>query len=558
MSQNLTDFRVFVQLVWSHLALPNPTPVQYDIAHYLQNGPRRLVIEAFRGVGKSYITSAFVAHQLLLNPELKILVVSASKIRSDDFSTFVQRLILEMRVIRHLAPTPDQRNSKISFDVGPATASHSPSVKSVGITGQLAGSRADLIVADDVEVPNNSATQVMRDKLSESVKEFDAILKPDGRVVFLGTPQTEQSLYELLPERGYETRIWPAQYPEDGALSKYGNRLAPLFTKRLTEKKAFPNDPTDPKRFDADDLAERRLSYGRAGYSLQFMLDTSLSDADRYPLKLQDLLVMNLNAETGPSKLVWSPTPANIISDLPCVGLRGDFYYEPFEVSSEWTEYNGALLTVDPAGRGKDETAYNVTKFLNGYVFLLDFGGYIESGYSEKTLKALADVAHQYSCNYCLVEANWGDGMFSELFKPYLNAVHPITIEEVKHYTNKEKRIIDTLEPVLNQHKLVVNKKALHKDFQSTQNLPPETALHYQLAYQLTRLTHQKGAIPHDDRVDALAIATAYWSEHLALTAEQAIERRNEKLLKEDLDRFVRGMSINRGAPQRKHKTWLG
>ena len=230
MNQNLTDFRVFVQLVWSHLGLPNPTPVQFDIAHYLQNGPRRLVIEAFRGVGKSYITSAFVAHQLLLNPELKILVVSASKIRSDDFSTFVQRLILEMRVIRHLAPTPDQRNSKISFDVGPATASHSPSVKSVGITGQLAGSRADLIVADDVEVPNNSATQVMRDKLSESVKEFDAILKPDGRVVFLGTPQTEQSLYELLPERGYETRIWPAQYPEDGALSKYGNRLAPLFT----------------------------------------------------------------------------------------------------------------------------------------------------------------------------------------------------------------------------------------------------------------------------------------------------------------------------------------
>ena len=167
---DIQDFRVFLQICWQHLGLPEPTPVQYDIGAYLQKGPRRLVIEAFRGVGKSYITSAFVAHQLLLDPEKKILVVSASKIRSDDFSTFVQRLIIEMRVLQHLAPAPDQRNSKISFDVGPATASHSPSVKSVGITGQLAGSRADLIVADDVEVPNNSATQLMRDKLSESIK----------------------------------------------------------------------------------------------------------------------------------------------------------------------------------------------------------------------------------------------------------------------------------------------------------------------------------------------------------------------------------------------------
>ena len=171
----LIDFRNFLYLVWRHLNLPEPTPIQYDIANYIQNGPRRLVIEAFRGVGKSYITSAFVVHQLLINPELKVLVVSASKTRSDDFSTFTQRLIHEMPILNHLKPREEQRASKISFDVGPAAASHSPSVKSVGITGQLAGSRADLVVADDIEIPNNSATQMMRDKLGESIKEFDAV-----------------------------------------------------------------------------------------------------------------------------------------------------------------------------------------------------------------------------------------------------------------------------------------------------------------------------------------------------------------------------------------------
>ena len=92
----LLDFRNFLFLVWQHLNLPDPTPVQYDMASYLQDAPKRAVIEAFRGVGKSYITSAFVCWKLLLDPETKVLVVSASKVRSDDFSTFTQRLIHEL------------------------------------------------------------------------------------------------------------------------------------------------------------------------------------------------------------------------------------------------------------------------------------------------------------------------------------------------------------------------------------------------------------------------------------------------------------------------------
>lgn len=86
------DFRKFIYLVWKHLNLPEPTPVQYDIARYLQHGPRRCVIEAFRGVGKSWVTAAFVCWLLWRNPQLRILVVSASSARADAFSTFVKRL----------------------------------------------------------------------------------------------------------------------------------------------------------------------------------------------------------------------------------------------------------------------------------------------------------------------------------------------------------------------------------------------------------------------------------------------------------------------------------
>ena len=224
----LRDFRNFVYLVWKHLNLPDPTPIQYDMADYLQGGPRRMVIQAFRGVGKSYITCAYVVHQLLLDPDKKFMVVSASKSRADDFSTFSQQIITQLPICQHLIAKDTQRWSKIAFDVGPARASGSPSVKSVGISGQLTGSRADVIIADDVEVPNNSATQMMREKLGESVKEFDAVLKPDGRVIYLGTPQCEMSLYEELRNRGYELRIWPARYPAEALRAKYSDRLAPL------------------------------------------------------------------------------------------------------------------------------------------------------------------------------------------------------------------------------------------------------------------------------------------------------------------------------------------
>ncbi|SVB50770.1 uncharacterized protein METZ01_LOCUS203624, partial [marine metagenome] len=234
-------------LCWKFLNLPEPTPIQYDIADYLQSNERRLVIEAFRGVGKSWITSAFVCHQLLLNPQRNILVVSASKNRADDFSTFTQRLINEMPILQHLIPRDTQRHSKISFDVAPALASHAPSVKSMGITGQLTGSRADLIIADDVESANNSQTQLMRDRLSETVKEFDAIIKPDvGRIIFLGTPQTEMSLYNTLEERGYKTKIWTALYPDKTQTVGYGHKLASVISE-VTDKEG---KPTDPLRFD--------------------------------------------------------------------------------------------------------------------------------------------------------------------------------------------------------------------------------------------------------------------------------------------------------------------
>jgi len=534
MDRILGDFRLFAFLVWKHLNLPKPTVVQYDIAHYLQHGPRRAVIEAFRGVGKSWLTSAFVCWLLLKNPQTKILVVSASKDRADQFSTFVKRLINEVPILQHLKPEVGQRDSMIAFDVGPATPDHSPSVKSVGITGQLAGSRADVLIADDVEVPNNSQTQTMRDRLSEAVKEFDAILKPGGRIIYLGTPQTEMSLYNQLPERGYEIRVWPALYPEVSKIDAYKGTLAPMIVAALKKDPTIAGTTTDAQRFSDVDLMERRTSYGRAGFALQFMLDTSLSDGDRYPLKISDLIVMNLNASMGHTKVAWAADPALIVNDLPNVALTGDKYYRPMWKSDQMTEYTGAVMFIDPSGRGSDETGYAVTKHLMGNIFLMDAGG-LRLGYSKESLEALARIAMKHQVKLIQVESNFGDGMFTELLKPVLGRIYPCTVEEVRASGQKELRIIETLEPVMSSHRLVVDQALIERDYRTA-----ETDIKYSLFYQMTRITKDRGALVHDDRLDAVEGAVRYWTKAMARDNEKADQQHREKLLMQELKKFSR------------------
>lgn len=536
------DFRNFLWHVWKALGMPNPTPLQYDIAAYLQNGPRRCVIEAYRGIGKSFITAAFACWLLWRDPQHKIMVVSASKERADAFSVFVKRLIDTIPELAHLKPKPDQRNSNLAFDVGPAIPDQSPSVKSVGITGQLTGSRADTIIADDIEVPKNSMTVVQREKLAELIKEFDAVVKPGGRIIYLGTPQTEESIYNKLPERGYEIRIWPARYPIDmKQRNAYGDRLAPVVADAFDANPKLAWKAVETVRFSEQDLLEREASYGRSGFMLQFMLDTTLSDSERYPLKLSDLIVMDVDREVAPVRVVWSRAPEYVINDIPSVGFTGDRLHRPMYVAKDVEEYQGKVMAIDPSGRGGDETGYAVVNLLRG-MFYLRRAGAVKGGYEDEDLEQLAHIARAEKVSAIVIEANFGDGMFTKLLKQVLSRIYPCPIVEVKHYgVSKERRIIDTLEPVLNQHRLVVDQSLLVADQRTEKQM-------YQLFYQLTRITKDRGSLRHDDRIEALAIAVAYWADQL----ERDLTREEERFAEEQADavyeEFIRSVTGNASA----------
>ena len=532
------DFKLFLQALWDQLDLPQPTRAQYAIADYIQHGPKRLQVQAFRGVGKSWITGAFVLWTLFKDPEKKIMIISASKERADNMSIFLQKLIIETPWLNHLQPkSDDARWSRISFDVN-CSPHQAPSVKSVGITGQLTGSRADLMVLDDIEVPGNSMTEMMREKLLQLCTEAESILTPydNSRIMYLGTPQTTFTVYRKLAERNYKPFIWPARFPKN--ITPYEGLIAPQLQEDI-DNGALPWGCTDPDRFDDDDLVDREASMGRSNFALQFMLDTSLSDAEKFPLKMADLVITSVNPTDAPENIVWCSDPANILKDLPTVGLPGDYFYSPMQLQGEWSGYTETICSVDPSGRGADETAAAYLSQKNGLIYLHEMRAY-RDGYSDNTLLDILRGCKKYGATTLVVESNFGDGIVAELFKKHIiQTKQRIHVDEVRANVRKEERIIDTLEPVLNQHRLIVNKSVVEWDYNSNRDAAPEERLLYMLFYQMSRMCRQKYAVKHDDRLDCLAQGVKYYIDALSISAQEQINLRKREEWDDMLEQFI-------------------
>lgn len=540
------DFRRFMWYVWIKvLLLPPPTRVQYDIANFLATGKRRRMVQAFRGVGKSYITAAYIVWRLWRNPDEKIMVVSANEDFAKEISGFIRKILFSCDFLADLRPRGDNRDNIQAFEVGLAKTSKSPSVKAVGITGQLTGSRATIVLFDDVEVPKNSATETQREKLEKLTGEAADVLVPNGEIIYLGTPQSIQSIYRKLPSKGYEVRVWPARYPKEEDLSKYDGLLAELILGDLqqdpTLSKPLPGcdlagSPTDPKRFTHQELLEKEAEKGRSEFALQYQLDTRLADEDKYPLKLRDLIIMDIDKEVAPAKVVWASGLDQRLKELENVGLDGDGWYGPMHLSDRFEPYHGAVMFIDPSGKGTDETTYCVTKMLHGQVFVRRWGGLLD-GYTPETLETLARIAKEEGVNLVKVEENFGSGMFTALLSPVLNRIHPCQIDEYRVTGQKEVRIIQKLEPALSSHRVVVDRSLV------VASLKGDTSSVYDGFYQLTRLTRDRGSLKHDDRIEILSEAVAHWQDQLRVDQDRA-----EKLAKDRaMDAEVRRMQAAAG-----------
>jgi hypothetical protein len=356
--------------------------------------------------------------------------------------------------------------------------------------------------------------------------------------MYLGTPQTVFTVYRKLAERNYRPFVWPSRYPRKGKLSQYEGLLAPQIVEDI-DNGVEDWEVTDPDRFSNEDLLEREAAMGRSNYMLQFQLDTSLSDAEKFPLKMADLIVTAVNPDTAPDSVVWCADPRNVIKDLPTVGLPGDYFYSPMSLQGEWSPYTETICSIDPSGRGSDETAAAYISQKNGFLYLHEMRAY-KDGYSDGTLLDILRGCKKYGVTKLLIESNFGDGIVCELFKKHLQQTQQnIDIEETRANVRKEDRIIDSLEPVLNQHRLIIDRAVIEWDYNSNKDTPSESRLLYMLFYQMSRMCREKGAVKHDDRLDCLSQGIQYYTDALSISAYEAVKSRKQEEWIYDLESWI-------------------
>lgn len=512
------------------------TEIQRDIAAYLQYGPMNLMIQAQRGQAKSTITACFAVWSLIHSPTLRVLVLSAGGTQASEVSTLIVRMILNMPELECLRPDRNNgdRTSVEAFDVHYTLkgVDKSPSVACVGVTGNLQGKRANLLIADDIESTKNAMTAVQREHLLHLTKDFSSLVDT-GRIVYLGTPQSMESIYNSLPSRGFQVRIWTGRYPTPKQRENYGDMLAPYITTRLDQDPSLgtgggllgdQGKPIDPELLDEDKLQRKELDQGPSYFQLQHMLNTKLMDALRFPLKLVDMIVMRITgSEWFPMTIKRGFGGANVVQfsiDAFRFGMQ-----RPHEVSQETGKLQGKVMYVDPAGGGRnaDETAYAIVGFLNGNCFLHAWGG-VPGGYAISGLEELAKLAKLHKVTTVIIEKNMGFGSFREIWTPVLKKHHDCRIEDdLVGPKQKELRIIDVLEPVIARGSLIVNEDGIAAEQQSLQQYGFDKRMTYGLMFQLAKITRDRGALVHDDRADALAGAVAYWIPYMVLDQDKRL-----------------------------------
>lgn len=539
------SFRNFMFKTWKSLGFPPPTPLHYDMADYLQYGSlgmeacggfnalatdQRLILMAFRGAAKSYVTVTFSLWVLYRNPDLQVLVTSATGGYAKDNAAFAFKMLNTFDWLAWMKPHASERQSALSFDIHDCNVAKDSSFTCVGIEGQLTGRRADLVIPDDVETPNTSATENARVDLGKRIGEFAAIKKPGGSIIYLGTAQHEETIYlKLEQERGFTLRMWPAHYPRPEEVVRYGHRLGPMILKDLAANKNLAGTSTEPTRFDEADLAGRRLEWGRTEYDRQYHLFLDAGLSDDKPLKLRDLIVLDLTPKSGvPAVASWSTLKQfrmeSTETGIDVDSLPSDPHVHAPAHVEQWGPCSSVRCFVDPSGDGGDETCWTIVGERYGMLYLL-WQGSSRKGFSKEVLQAIVSDCATWGVTEIEVEENFGQGMFAALLRPEIRDYKkPLTAgmghnggpklddwkcNVVETHTGKqakEVRIVSTLEPIISGHRLIVNAAVLRRDFHIPyEDLEDAKRRFYRLTYQLTRLTKTKGALVHDDRIDSLA-----------------------------------------------------
>lgn len=515
------------------------TPMQRDMINFIDTQYDHFMVQMPRGQGKTVINAISAVYDLIQDPTARIAIFSGNDEMAQEIAGYIFKIFSNTPELAFMLPDRKLRDkaSTTIFSVCGYLKGldKSPSVRCRPIFGGFQGIRADKVIADDVEMLSNSATAEQRDKLRMYIQELESLLdgsKERQMIMVLGTPQSNDSVYNQLPSLGFNVRIWTARIPTREALEYYGDFLAPyvrdMYDKNPDKRTGYGLDgnrgaPTDPSRYDEDVLNRKEKTQTAGGmFDLQYMLCTSLADKDRYPLNLSKMLFMPMSELTAPTFINTIRSPQRLIKLPMGFSVPKAKLYDVMSVGELTDTYESIVMYIDPSGGGivsQDELAYAVVKSLNGNVFVDKVHG-LKGGFEDSNLEHLAGIiGHYWSLNIpfvCYVEDNYGNGMFRDLLQSVLKSKN-IRVELIgdKVSGQKETRIIGTMLPMLESNRLVFNSELIESDISSLEQHPIRSRTSYSLFHQMKHLTPERKSLRHDDRLDALAGALKFFADLL-------------------------------------------
>lgn len=518
----IDNFYIFYVYAFAWLGLPAPTRMQLEIARYIsdKSHPHRLVWSP-RGISKSLTSQIYVTWRLLNDPDEHILVLSQSSTRAKSYTQFVKKLIKLLPITRPMYPRNNiERTSSESFDVVGATPSDSPSIYASGVGNSITGMRASLLIIDDVETHITVQSQALIERTQHGVNEaHNLLMSGKDESITLATPHSQNSMYLEWLERGTHAFICPARYPADQSI--YMGFLADFIKERIDKDPSLIGKAID-ERLNESFLKSKEMTRGRSNFKLQYMCDVSEADDLKHPLKLSDLIVTDISDEDAPVKIGYSSMPDKLIY-MKHNGFKKDRLYRPLYESDERLKYNRKIMSIDPSGSGKDEVGIAILYSLNTKIFIKKVLG-LRGGYDDETMQNISALCQLHGIDTIVVESNFGGGSYTKILESSVPG--GIAFDEVRVSGQKEYRIIETLEPLLNQHRLIIDKETLEKDYNKQKA--------YSFTYQFTHITKERNCLQHDDILDALANGVNYLVEDLHINEDFDLRKIEEKRAEEN------------------------
>ena len=533
-----------------------PTAIQMEMIRYFEKGPELRGIMAFRNAAKTTISVFYVVWQAYREPRINIFCVSGDQGKARGMVKESRSMYDKINFLAKFHPIHNMGNkgtmsdSADGYNVFGAMGGKSQTFAAAAISGNITGSRAHIIIMDDIETPNNSTTPDLREKLMARDSEADNLLHDEFSgsfgltfrpfKMYLGTPHTEDSIYYRRQADGYKFRIYPARFPNEDFMRTIGHLVDPWVLKQLEEDPSLgtgygPNFDEgrviDLVRFSEDYFLRKRLGPGGASrFAKQQMLDISLSNIEKFPLKLRDLIVADLDNSRARGMYLSEREDIYMIKDLQPVGMPNDRYYGPSYTSKEVFEYEDIKMVIDPSADGADETAYAVVAILNGNYFLLASGGVgaYGGGFGKEAYTFLVSIAKKYKVKKIHIEGNYGGGVFTDAIVPYLLKDYPCEVETYFVKGRKEDRILDTLEPIIGLRRLIISRQVVEQDLVSApEKAPEDKKMSYSLFYQMARMAREKDCLLHDDRLEAVQACIAQFEEVVYVDQQKATEAKS-------------------------------